>query len=397
MLQGLELSTAERDNAAAILEMHAARYAAAGTEERRRRCARSFVKPLNARRAALGRPSPLALPHREVGDRTFHEWLSPDTREDHLRPIGNSRRAVSGIDGWPLEWLEGTGVVCYERAAGRVSRERGGKPEAAFVQGLVKTGTLPTAVANSSDHYALVTREGASRYMSANEVARAFGVPEDSRLMRALTTPGTITPTQAVRCLGRSVHVGVARAIVRTLMARGTLTRGLSYGSAYSGVDTFAAALEAELGGAWTYAFASEPDRVPRAALLAAWGEMGLRREACHDDAAGEAAIREKGVDLWVCTPSCEAYSKRNHVRSHDRQRGELREVWACLGYARERRPKVIVLENVAETGSVGPITGLLARLPGYDVETGTLDPRWTAGEPIARERRFWVLTRREE
>ena len=52
------------------------------------------------------------------------------------------------------------------------------------------------------------------------------------------------------------------------------------------------------------------------------------------------------------------------------------------------------ILENVADASAVGPITGLLARLGGYTLETSTLDPRWTAGEPVARERRFWVLTR---
>jgi hypothetical protein len=42
----------------------------------------------------------------------------------------------------------------------------------------------------------------------------------------------------------------------------------------------------------------------------------------------------------------------------------------------------------------VGGLTGLLARLRGYDIEAGPLDPRETAGAPVAHERHFWVLTR---
>ena len=100
-----------------------------------------------------------------MGDRTFHEWLSEDASStDHLREIGRSERTVSGIGRWPMGWLQGTGAVCYERAEGRVQRERRGRrPEAGFVRGLVKTAILPTAVANASDHYALVTSEGAAR------------------------------------------------------------------------------------------------------------------------------------------------------------------------------------------------------------------------------------------
>ena len=42
----------------------------------------------------------------------------------------------------------------------------------------------------------------------------------------------------------------------------------MMYGSAYSGVDTFAAAVEAEMEGDWTYEFASEASRTVRGALL---------------------------------------------------------------------------------------------------------------------------------
>ena len=46
--------------------------------------------------------------------------------------------------------------------------------------------------------------------------------------------------------------------------------------------------------------------------------------------------------------------------------------VWAALGYVRKARPKVVVIENVAEAGTVEPITGLVGRLEGYGKERST-------------------------
>ena len=57
-----------------------------------------------------------------------------------------------------------------------------------------------------------------------------------------------------------------------------------------------------------------------------------------------------------------------------------------------------MVMENVHEVTSVGPITGLhvLARLEGYQyrLRTAMLDPWQVAGVPMARDRQFWLLTR---
>ena len=64
------------------------------------------------------------------------------------------------------------------------------------------------------------------------------------------------------------------------------------------------------------------------------------------------------------------------------------------MAYVRLQRPKVVVVENVNEPSSSGPITGLLCRLAGYSLETGVLDPREVAKMPIARERRYWILVR---
>ena len=140
--------------------------------------------------------------------------------------------------------------------------------------------------------------------MSVQEVARGFGVPAIGPLMKMLKAEEPLSPNQAVACLGRSVHVKSAARVVDTLMERGVLARGLSYGSAYSGIDTFAAAVEMATGGEWSYAFASESDLVPRAGLLAAWGCRGLAEERCYADAREGEALTAPAVDLRTCSSS---------------------------------------------------------------------------------------------
>ena len=71
--------------------------------------------------------------------------------------------------------------------------------------------------------------------------------------MEGLTDPKVMSARQAVEALGGGVHVGVARQLVRDLMQRGWLAPGMTYGSAYSGVDTVAAAVEAETEGNFCY------------------------------------------------------------------------------------------------------------------------------------------------
>jgi len=94
----------------------------------------------------------------------------------------------------------------------------------------------------------------------------------------------------------------------------------MTYGSAYTGIDTFAAAVDAEMGGDWQYEFASEWKGALRDATAAIWEGRGLRRERCHSDAAGESATGEVCVDLWVATPECTRFSKKNHNREQDEQ-----------------------------------------------------------------------------
>ena len=253
---------------------------------------RSFLKPLRARRALLGTMKPLTIPAAKTGPQSFHCWLGNGVQGEQVRPAEKSQRMLLGLSKWPMDWLEVEGVVCYERAFGRVRHERpeaSGVPDEGFVRGLIKIWDLPTAVANPADHYVVVYPGEEPRYMRTSEMARAFMIPETSALMPILLGQRRIgegdgfllSAVQAASCLGRCVHTGVARQIVRELVRRGLIGCGASYGSAFSGIDTFAAAVEAELRGDFVYEFASEKDKVVRAALMESWGRYGLECDLC--------------------------------------------------------------------------------------------------------------------
>lgn len=391
------LSGADRSLVKEILGTHAGRWAYSKTKAAQDRCVRSMLKPLRLRAAARGAVGPLMLtsPEREGG--TFHKWLSAHPEKDRMRTMNPEGRTAEGLRAWELGWLTGQGAVCFEVATGRANAERGGVVDEQFARSLVRREILPTATASASDHFILVGPGGGARYFTVQEVARAFGLSPESPLYITLATEGVMRPIQAASALGRSVHVGVARLLVQTLRSRGVIGEETTYGSAFSGVDSFAAALHCELGRGMQYKFASEPEASSRRALLHAWGRSGLMEERCHYDARGEGALGEERVDIWVATPECQEFSRRNHGRNHSAQCASAGVVWESLGYVRTRRPKAVIVENVNEASVTGLLTGMLGRITGYEMESGVLDPQGTLGEPMARERRFWVLMRKDE
>ena len=168
----------------------------------------------------------------------------------------------------------------------------------------------------------------------------------------------------------------------------------MRYGSSFSGIDTFAAAVEAETEGEFTYGHACEWDGTARKGLLAAWRRYGLTEATCYHDARGPEAADATPVDLFVMSPTCEPHSKRNHHPDPAQQVSSMADFWRSLEFVRRTRPPVVIVENVDRGSAVGPITGMLLRLEGYAVESAELDPRRHALAPMARERRFWLLTR---
>ena len=97
---------------------------------------------------------------------------------------------------------------------------------------------------------------------------------------------------------------------------------------------------------------------------------------------------------MLVCSPECGSGSRQNYDRELDTQRVALGKVWVALGYVRRALPRVVVVENVCEPCTVGPLGEMLARLEGYGMAAGRLSPVAVDGTPMERDRHFWVLTR---
>ena len=84
----------------------------------------------------------------------------------------------------------------------------------------------------------------------------------------------------------------------------------MTYGSAYSGVDTFAAAVEAEMAGDWNYEFASEASKTVRSGLEAAPGRR-TRTKARRRPRVLYAASSEETPRLSSSSTISSAFSVR--------------------------------------------------------------------------------------
>ena len=121
-----ELSASDRQLVATIFEVHRVRVVSASGRECAISRVRNFMKPLRLRSVARAPVGKLVVPRRGGGPASFRAWLSAKPVAERLRPIARCKRIVKGIASWPLSWLKGQGVVCYERAAARIRDERGG-------------------------------------------------------------------------------------------------------------------------------------------------------------------------------------------------------------------------------------------------------------------------------
>jgi len=401
------LVSVDRELILSVLEHHQrlmGKAAAVSPRERGSRRAdqvvRTALKPLYRRRAQRAPVRDLEVDGRgrsESPPVEFQTWLSERPETERLRDVSLNPAMLQAMAGWPMDWMDRVGVVCFERASSRVKLERGGAPDADFVRALVHVRRLPTALASASDHYLVVSPGRKIRWATVEETARSFGIEPQCPVMRPLVSTGPVewlSAVQAVSCLGRGVHGGVARQLMATLMGRVELEGTLRYGSAFSGIDTFAAGVDMATSGDFEYVFASERDDKIREALLAGWSARGLDRVSVYSEACTGAALMAPRVDVWVCTPNCEAHSGSNRLRNHADQSVSLLSVYDALGYVRQRSPRIAIVENVNASSIVEPLTGMLARVSGYSLERGVLDPEGVVGAPVARTRVFWVLTR---
>ena len=394
-------ATAPTAVACAVLRHHAASALAAGAAPGTRSGRQHGNKALRYMKkwAAGGRSmAPLIVDFGPPAtDRSFHEWLTVGSMRNCIRDISVNHRILDGIKQWDLSWLTQSVTICYERAAARIKAERpgcGGAPDVAFLRGVVYDTVLNTALANPGDHYVLLAPGRSPRFWSVEEVSRAFAVPWRSPLMVALCG-GDLTEVQAVAALGGGVHCGVMRGLLKLLVAEGHLKHGATYGSAYSGIDMIAAALDEELGGQWSYSFASEQDTHRTAALLRAWGRRGLTAEACAEDARSEEAAARPYVDVFALTAECRAHADSNRGRDTDKgkdaQVTSLVDIDASLSYVRRMQPGIVIVENVTTTWAVLGISDLLGGIDGYHWRTAAIDPHVVLGEPVHRLRQFWV------
>ena len=303
------------------------------------------------------------------------------TRESGTGPFGYWSK-------WHMDRVAASGVVCFARAGDRVRdwRKTSGAsdnvpPPIALATALVHTDILPTATAAKQDQYWIT---GLGRYMAVHEVARAFGLRDESPLTLELCE--CARPASAVQMLGRAIHAGVALALLRTLDRGGLLPPRVRYASACSGIDTFAEAVDVLRPGAWEYVHAAECDAAPRGVLARAWG---LGPDDIYMDAADTAGAAQ--VDLYIISPDCSKFSRRFHGRDVETVVDGAVDTERVLAFVRARRAEIVVVENVAESDGVSAITTILAGIEGYTWMKQTLSAREHAGAPVTREREFWV------
>ena len=116
------MSLNDRQVARTIMAVHTERLKEAldrGDLQEARRRAHAMLKPMRVR-ALASKARPLTVPPAVAGPAKWTDWLSEEPQWDKARPIRPYKRILKGVARWDLSWMTGPGVVCYERAHGRV-------------------------------------------------------------------------------------------------------------------------------------------------------------------------------------------------------------------------------------------------------------------------------------
>ena len=321
------------------------------------------------------------------------------------RQVPPGGRVMTALAKWDWSQFEGVAFLVFERAEARLRTEYPrleGRPGPELVERLVHREELPTALASNADHYIVLraSEDGGMpsvEFMSVDDAATSGGVPTTSPLRDALNDATTITKVQAVCALGEAVHGEAMRAIITRLQEEGAWPAGhVTVGTAYSGIDVAASAVHAATQGEWSYAFASEPLECRRRVLAKTWAAHGLTDARIHTDAGAPEARRESTVDVYVTTPTCQPFSKRNHARNPEGQARALAHASATLDYVRHASPRIVIMENVDAPELRGHMDMLLLGIAGYTWRSAVIDPR-DVGWFAARTRRYWVGVRGAE
>ena len=275
-------------------------------------------------------------------------------------------------------------------------------PPQRLTRSLLHSSQIPTALGNPADHWYLPVL---GRWVSPTEAARLFGVPSSSRLYRAIageldygphSRSIPIAASGLLSAFGRSIHYGCAsRALDIAIDLAGDVSHNgiVRYGSACSGLDMFATAVESRFGDQFRYCHASEWRSSIRKALLFTYEDRGLVPSRVHKDARVMSCFYGP-VDIWSFTPPCEPFSKRNHKKNDPEVDAEElvkagEQIHSMLWYPRLYRPRIILVENVCEHAATTIISSMLLSLPGYDWVT--LETEARDYSESCRRRRLWI------
>ena len=387
------LSRQSAANALEVLGFHAARVDA---ERRQEQLDRALQSLRNAGKVEA-EVEPMRVAGVEVGrgaaKRTLRDVLSADgAAGDRCRSMGRNRRVREGIATWDLQWLDGPGVVCFERSKRRRDAAADGE-RGVQLRKSVRLAVLQTALHNPADHHIVLEPGAEPRWLSVQEEARAFEMPPDSPLHRVLCETDLVTAAQAVGLFGNAVHMGAMGEVVGELQSEGEIPADPTYGAAFCGMDTVAATLHAATDGRMRFEFASESDRVARKVLLAAWGEQGLEEERCYCDARSGPAVHEAPVDVWSNTAECVKHSRLSGASDEERATA-FGEIDSSMDYVRLRKPRVVLVENVCDRLLGERMDAMLRRIGGYRWRYVVLNPSSDLGGAMDRERAYWVGTR---
>ena len=312
------------------------------------------------------------------------------------RPASQDGRLWKQIKSWGKGALAGYpdhAVICVERAAGRVrawrkakSGRKSKRPPAILIKALIHTKHLPTALANSGDHFFLPVL---GRWVSPSEMLRLFRVPDDSSFARALLEGRVnLSAGGLISALGRSVVIDCATVALNLAASHLAGYDEIRFASSCSGIDAYATSVEAMFGAKMRYMHAAESRPSVAKALVAIFANKGLRRDMVLKDARVISNLVGP-CDIWAFTPPCETYSKRNHSRSEAALTLAHKQTYEMLWYPRMWRPKIILAENVAENDAISINNAALLTLPGYDWITVPTEAQDFTD--MARSRHMWV------
>ena len=387
-----EGTLAQSDCALAVMRDHRARHLLADESSLQKKVA-LLQRVIRRRAAECPTFKDLGIPHAVLADDASYAQFIDIAPRGKVRPTptaASGQGPLAHLKAWGLWDACPVGVVVFGRAGDRVRAWRKGAgagtattPPAQLAFALVHTGVVPTATASRPDQFWLTEQQ---RYMSVREVCRVMGVRDDNPLSAALQR--VRCPTNAVSFLGRAIHVDIAKTILTFLKGMRVLPDTLTYASACSGIDTFAAAVHDMWGDSWRYAHAAEPDTQPRNVLADAWG---LDPSNIYMDAGSPEAQAAERADLFVLSPECNAFSRRRHGRDAGVIAGGAADAAYVMPFVMAAKAKVVVLENVDEPDAVASISTMLQDASAYFWRSQALDPSTHAGVPARRERRFFI------